>query len=83
MAIVWEYQLDGWNGNGWKGWRVTATTERGELVYAFDERGGVLSPIEALRATLAQSQFDDFDDSALVLEVEPIRTLVSAEVSPN
>jgi len=82
MALVWEYQVEG-EGNGWKGWRVTVTASNGSRVFAFDERDDVFSPAEAIRRTMADSVFDEMTTGCLVFEVDPIRTLVSAEINPN
>lgn len=82
MPLVWEYQIEG-EGNGWKGWRVTVTASNGSRIFAFDERDEVFSPAQALRRTFEESIFDGMGPGGLVVEVEPIRTLVSAEINPN
>lgn len=79
MAFVWEFQVDGDDGCGWKGWRVAVLVGKEEREYSFDERDGVTSAGEAIQRT-----FEDFDGvGGLVLGVTPIRTLVSAEINPN
>lgn len=84
MSLVWEYQIDGEDGCGWKGWRVTVLMgDESPRVFAFDERDGVRSPEQAIERTLAEPEFEEAEAGSLLFGVTPIRTLVSAEINPN
>lgn len=83
MGLLWEYQVPGWKGAGWKGWRVCITTGTGERTFCFDERDDVTTAAEAMRRALADKTFDELGEEGIVIEAEPVRTLVSAEVNPN
>lgn len=82
MTQVWELQIEG-TGSGWKGWRVTFTTDSQTASYSYDERDGVHHPEEALNRAL------DTESGQAILENDPevtmteIRTVISAEVNPN
>lgn len=79
MTLVWEYQIEGEIGRGWKGWRVSIFVDEGEATFCFDERDRVYSEDEAVARA-----FDEADpDGEVRFTVTPIRTLVSAEINPN
>ena len=80
MSVVWEYQIEGWAGTGWKGWRVTVATVDGDRTFAFDERDGIVSEQDAREAALAYAGADSLPE---VKVIRQIRTLVSAEINPN
>ena len=62
---------------------IKYSTGSGERTFCFDERRGVTTAAQAMRRALRDEVFDELGEGGIVIEAEPIRTLVSAEVNPN